>query len=372
MANGLNLAKSTFNTRADEKLATADAYDLTSAQKVITSLPDINDQINLGDFTGLKGGNLGEGLNLFSGGAGLGFKASPDALFKGLVSSNSGLSSALSGLSGPLKTALLKGGGNSKISATFDGITKMIGKADLSTLTGLGGLIKGVSNSSLPFSFTDMSGLTNFSTNIIKQASGFGIPNAFKAFSTGLGNNTIMASVTKNLLPTVVGTSNVNLLLNIAQSQFGGNVKRLQPGFINDFARAFKLPTGTPQRNTPAIVNDILTSFGLIDANWNKKPRTVGTPSINMNTTRNASPDFVRLMNGSAQRTPIPINTSSPSTINTSNTLSDFVKQAAMQKIFKDSIGPGEEVISGGPTKRPLDADAMSCLRSDFPLVAWD
>lgn len=370
---GLKLANTTFSTKADEALATIDAYTQSTSTVTNNATPDINDTINIGGFSGLKGGNLGEGLQIFSKVQSSGFKTNPDALLKGIVGSNSALSSALSSLSGGLKTDLLKGGGLSRITATVDGLKTSIAGADLSTLKGLGSLIKGVSTSNFPILFKDKAGLTNFATNIITQAAGVGIPNAFKAFADGLDDDSVMGGVMKRMLPDVITTSNINLLSNIATSKYGKNVNKLMPSFISDFSRGFTIPKGTKQKDYGGMLKSITGSYTLIDSKWDKYVSPAGQGMLSVSAVNDSSKDFNTLLKANANSTHVPINTTSPSTLNTSNGFDSLVKIKAIKDVLNASKERtesfGDIPKSNYTIVKPIETNPTTGLKANFPLV---
>lgn len=354
---GFKLAPTTFSTSVDEKLATVDAYALTSALVVNNNLPDVNDTTNLDGFKGLKGASPGAGLQLFKPTGGIGLKVNSDSLLKSITSANSALQTALSKMPNGIKSALLKASGKSEILGTIAGITSTIKGADLTTLTGLGSLIGSVAGSNYPILFNDKSGLIALSGNIIKQASEIGLPNVLKAFTDGITDKGILSGIAKEIMPHIVSTSNVNMLSNLASSSLAKDVLKNQPNFISDFTKNFKLPANLKQSQYSNYTDSIKSSFFAINPNWNKTILQTGLSVLNMSITRDSSPEFKRLLRAKANINHVTINPAEATTINTSVALDELSKASAM-----DDFMSLDKNFATTQSAKP-----QACLARDFP-----
>ncbi len=294
---GLQLSPTTFATGIKDKLAAVDIYTQKSAKNPIDAITlDVN--LDPSAIAGLMGGNFKLPVNLiasYSKAKGISIDAS--ALLNGIIGSNSVLASAMGSLNSLTSGAILAVTGNANISATIGSISSSINTSDLSSLTGISSLISGISGSAFPISFTDISGLTNLATNLLKQAAALGIPHAYLQIASGLiSNPSMLNKVTSQILSTVIKTSNINMLCNIAQGPAVSSVYSSNPNFIPGFASNFSLPPNTPQNQLPLMGNQMCSSFNAIDPSWNSVTTSNGQVLTDSNVTMGGSADFNAVM----------------------------------------------------------------------------
>lgn len=316
----LKLAIPTFVSGPTDTFAALDYYT-KSDSGVVNSIPDINDLFSSTALNVLKGGNL-LGLDkitsLISSANPLNglLKVNPQSLISGVLSSNAGLVGSLRSLPDTLQNKVLSSIGNTNIQATIGGITSLVTKADLSTVTGLGSMIGSLSGANLPMSFVDKSGLANLSTNLIREASSFGIPNAFTSFSTTMTDLPLLGSITKNLLPSLVSSSNINLLGEIASSPVAKNVIKQTPSFVQDFLKNYTNPIRPSSNQSLINYSSIDSSMNSIVPNW-KNTQRGSSSTYNGNIISGSSDDFKQSVLNRARSSFSPINFSNVSNINT-------------------------------------------------------
>ena len=294
---GLKLSPTTFATGINDKLAPVDIYTQKSAKNPIDAITlDIN--LDPTTIKGLMGGNLGTALNVISSySKSKGITINASALLSGIIGSNPTLASAMGSLNQVTSAALTTTSGFANITATIGSISSKINNSNLSNLTAIASLIGGISGTAFPVAFTDIAGLTNLSVNLLKQANTLGIPNAYTQIANGLGGNLpLLQSITKAILPSVVHSSNVNMLSNIAQGPVTSSINASNPAFIASFASNYTLPPNTPQNQLPLLGAQISTSFTAINPSWNTTTTHTGT-ILNKNTVMaGASVDFATVM----------------------------------------------------------------------------
>lgn len=332
---GFKLTDTVFSTGADEALAAVDAFKVQNA-KVINLLPELKQALDTDALTGLKGGNLGEGVAFLSKTATAGLKVNSDALIKGVLSSNSGLIGVLRSLPATLQAGITSAKEISKIVATVNGVKHLITNADLSTLQGVSKLISGVAGAPFPITFLDKTGLTELSTNLVREASRLGIPDAYGAFISGMDDKTILRALTKNLLPTVLGTSNLNLLSSIAATPLGQDVTKLMPSFARDFTKQFVLPPGTPAKSHADILNKIDVSLTQINGAWKTSPFGGG---VDMTALSGCSRDMGALMDAKRSGTAIVVDATAAASLNTSVIDSPLVVASSLKAMGAGAAG---------------------------------
>ena len=293
----LQLSPTTFATGIKDKLAPVDVYTQKSAKNPVDDIAlDVN--VDPTTLQGLMGGNLALPVSLIASySKAKGISISTSALLTGLIGSNPALVSAMGSLNKMTATAVLTATGNANITATIGGVAAKVNTSDLSNLTGVAALIGGISGTAYPISFTDNTGLTNLSVNLLVQANSLGIPNAYTQIANGLlGNPVLLQNVTKAILPSVIQTSNTNMLNNIAHGPAVATVQANNPAFISNYAASYTLPPNAPQSQLPSIGKQITTAFTAINPNWNKSTTNLGIVINNNSVLSGASPDFTTLM----------------------------------------------------------------------------
>lgn len=312
------LAKPVFFTGIEDKLATADVYG-TQTSDLVSGM-DFNDDFDLDSVKGMLGGNLGSPEALAENLAPAGLQLDADALKSNLIAALPDAGAALGGMSGELKDSVLSSaGGLSQIQATLNGATSMISGANLSSLTGVGSLISGLTNAPFPISLKDCGGLVDVGSNLLKQCSSLGIPGAYTQFATGLsgsGDLGLLSSITKNILPAVLGNSDLKMLSEITKGPLGKTLNSLMPGILPSLSKSFTLPKGSSNSQITQISKQVTSVFNKVDPNWNKtKPmstrqapvRTAGTLKNSASLTSKASPDFKRMLSVSSKSKIAPV-----------------------------------------------------------------
>jgi hypothetical protein len=314
-----NLAKTAFTTGVDETLAAVDAYGQSTADAALGSA-GLGGDFDVTSLTGLLGGNQGDPATLLEGVTeNQQLLLNADGLKSNLVCAIPGVSGTLSSMNPNMASGLLSGGGLSSITATVKGVTALVGKADLSSLTGLGVLIGAVSGSAFPISLKDNAGLAALGTGLLKQATSLGIPGAYGQMATGLtssGDLGMLTQITRGILPSVISSSNIRMLSEIASGPLGKSLTSLAPGFTKALLSAFKLPAGTTAAGMVGIGTKLTTSLNVIQPSWNRtvSPSTRSPVSSAPSTVRssatpvlNGSPDLRRVITAmaSAKITPV-------------------------------------------------------------------
>jgi hypothetical protein len=370
------LAATTFSTEPDEALAAVDAYDLQNS-KPINAVPDILSAADLGSLVGLKGIASAPSLKMLSGAA-QGLKVDKDALIKGVLGSNAGLLSALKGLPSTLQEGMTKAGGMSKILATVNGVTSIVSRANLSTLNGVGSLINGLATVKLPISFTDVSGLVNLSSNLIRQATSLNIPGVFKAVTDGIENKSIVNGIVRSSIGTVLGTGNVRLLGDMANSLSGKYIIKAMPRFAQDFTKKFVLPAGTRANSLFAISNSVTSSLSKIDKTWDNAQR-LGQNTLNMVSLGSASADMRKLIDVQTSFRRQDTSAQSASTLNTSAIDNPLVRASAFRQFAdqESTLSFFNQPLPGAPGLRRASQPAVfasvsDSLQASFPTVPND
>lgn len=305
MAETSQLAKTTFQTGIKDTLAAVDVY----TQKSVTSL--VNESglasFDISSIKSLVGGNLGVSALISKYSAAAGITIDAKALTSGIINASPTLRSAFGGMSSGVAASItsvtgpLGAGVSSNISAAIGGISATIKNTNLNDLTSVSAMIGGMSGKSFGINFTDTAGLKTLSVNLLSQANVMGIPNAYAQFALGMTNNQkLLTDITVGITGSVVSTSNVNMLCNMAAGPVAKQINTLAPKFISNFAANFKLSSNTSVGQYAGIALQISGAFTSINPRWNKTTTTSGRTINNANVYLRGSVDFKKVMSAAA------------------------------------------------------------------------
>lgn len=241
------LVSTTFSTSPNDAIATVDAYK-NKDSATINALPDIEDTSVTDSLNIIKSGGWTKDLEVKNYLTGItantqSFGVDKDSVLKGVVASNNDLLSSLKSLKPALQSGLTAAKGISEVAVTLNGITKIVKGADLTTLTGLGNMVKSLSGAPLPISFKDKSGLTNLCSNLVKECSKVGIPKSFSTLSNSINDPSISNGMVKNLSPFVIANSDTALLADISSTPYGKSLYTYNTNFIEDYAGEYNAPS---------------------------------------------------------------------------------------------------------------------------------
>jgi len=393
------LVSTTFSAGADDKIATVDAFSLENAS-VTNIIPDVTDLGELKSLDVLKGGNLlpqksVDDMTTIKHVKNYGLQVTPDSIEDTLTNTNTDVTSSFRNLTldvqanlkrvntglNPAKKAIddlnktTKGiadkintpmmalknsvNGISKVTASGVGGVFAIKNAIVGNLKGIEGMIHGLIDCvQIPTIFKDITGMINAATNLIREATKMGYPNPYKKFSDCAvekpENQPMLASVTRNLAPDIVNTSSTTLLKQVADGPVANELMIAIPGFERGYTDNYTKPMF-------ATTDDILAEFGAVDTSLDKIDpgrKTYGygdDVSINAASAISASDDYKYIANVAAANDAVPIDTSSPDTINTAlNTTDNQFIAATVAAVspatdndapIAEDMGPPEETI---------------------------
>lgn len=273
------LAKTSFASGIDEELIAVDAYAVNSPAALLGSAGS-SVPLSVESLQGLLGGGMSNPAALITNfTSAQGITVDAKALQDGILQALPGAQGVMSQLPTALSSSLLAGGGASQVQATISGVTAMINKADLTSVTGVSKLIGSVSGADFPIQFKDVSGLSTLGVNLLKQAGTMGIPRAYTQFAAGMSGSasglTLLGKITQGILPSVVSTSNVGMLAEIANGPVAGQILSMVPGLPRNFLSVFKLPKKASAQDIVRTGVQLFGALSKINPTWNK-----GSPGI--------------------------------------------------------------------------------------------
>ncbi len=374
---GLNLAKTTFATAADENLVAVDAYAVKSAQKIQNNRRDPLDQMSVQGLLGLNGGNLSANLQLITK-KGLGIQVNAQGLLQGIMGSNPALKAAYSSASDAVKSGIsyvqggiaqaqgMVSGAISQVQATINGVTSSIAGANLSDLKSVAGMIGGLAGGQYGVTLTDITGLSNVSASLIIQGSSMGLPDVYTTISVGLNNNKVMNKATSMLAPYIINNSASGLLGQVANSPYRGQLTAQRPNFVKQYSQNYRKQPGANQAGYRQTLGGLSSSFTKVDTSW-KKSKAFGGPSagtLNLNSAWQVSDDFDDLLKANAAYASVPVPTSNYAQMNTS---CSAAPSNAPYDVELAQAGALKSAFPVSAQKQMLDP--LQSLQESFPLV---
>lgn len=276
------LARTTFETGIQDKLATVDVYTQSTAKDPIDALLDTVG-IDIDDIGKLLGGLTGVPALL--------------ADFFGDLELGDVAAGFLNGLNSELNTALTSLTGNSAFVNSLSTLMKGVATGAAVGLTDFNAALAGIKTTVFPADFEDKAALSSIGKYMIASGVKLGVPGAYAAVQASLKNHpAILLEVTKSFLVSTALTPNIASLQEISTSSLAGQVKTLNPKFFSDFLGNFKLPPGSTPAQYKAMGASITAAFFKIDPNWNKKLKSDGTYVNDSSVLAAASDDFRLLM----------------------------------------------------------------------------
>lgn len=287
------LARTTFETGIEDKLATVDVYTQTTAKDPIDALLDTVG-IDIDDIGKLLGGLTGI----------------PPLLndFFGDYELASGAGGFINGITSELNNALTEVSGNSSFVNSLSSVMKDVATSGVPKLTDFQTALSGLKTTVFPANFQDKASLVSIGKYMLSSGSKLGVPGTYAAVQASLKNHpSAFLDVTKSFLVTTALTPNVSSLTDLSNGSLAGQIKTLNPKFIGDFIGNFKLPeTATPAQYKELGLT-ITAAFTKIDPNWNKTLKADGTYSNDSSAMVGASDDFIKLMQTASVSAGVPL-----------------------------------------------------------------
>lgn len=344
------LASTTFSTGIDPQLAAIDIYNSVNSQEIINITPDIeNIFLNATrSISFIPDVNALENLKIIKGKDLNGLKIDADALKDGILSSFSGAMGAFKSLPGDLQNKLLNVNGYNSLALTINGITNMVNGANLSTIRGLGELIRSLTGCPFPLGVFDRNANILLGSNILRQAYLYNMLGAYGAFISCIEDRYVGTGITRRSVPYIVNDSSIGLFKDIVNGPYVSEVKSYAPNIVSDFVSNFKLKPNTPTNQYSNLLDDCFDCFDKVDSNWNKYLNYKDFTSLN-----NASGDFNKLLDVGRGK----INISIPNNLNNVNT----------SEIETKSLMFGLSNIV--QNNNNLKSNVSSLIKKDFPFV---
>ena len=263
---GSELAQTTFAAGANDSLAALDAYSQSTAAPPISNLT-LKLPASYEEMAKTIGSPPVDPTDQLSGYAlANGTALTSNDMVKSVIAQDSSMHSAFAQLDSTLQKALTNVKGLVNVSMTNKGLK------------------------------------VNFLSNVLKISAKLNIPNAYGIISANLTDRNLLNKVTNNILGSVIGNCNVNMLGNIALSYRDGKLSLNVPNLCVKFANGFKLNANFSSKGLGSLGASLSSSFSFLNTKWNIGLTSKGKVVIRASAMLNSSSDFKAVMSASATR----------------------------------------------------------------------
>jgi hypothetical protein len=304
---GLTLAQTTFQTGISDSLAVVDVYTKNSASSQYTAIA--KQVVNYGLFQAMVGKKTSADLILAQ------LKAAQSLavtdIIRAVVAKNPQMQAAFSAAAPLLQQILSSPNAYTNSTpvrnvAVSSSTYKTVGVASTTTLSNAASAdaaaiasmlesIKPVTLSTENYSFVDKSSQIALTTNMLCLAAAYNIPGAYSIAISKIEDSEIRTTVTKNILPTIVSTSNISMLADVASGPCAKTVLSSNPTFVSSYLSDYvkdDLANTNPARSAATIAS----CLNQIDKNWAYSTTSAGVKINNGNPVQEASSDLIELL----------------------------------------------------------------------------
>ena len=302
------LTPTTFVSGIDKELAVVDAYKKNDS-KVVNSITKFLEEQGLdvgGVFGDLGGGDLGGLISSVADGK---LNVVAEDLINRL------------GVVGPLKdswkqlgdsvksgmsTLNISPGMQDKIFATLGSTTSKVLGGDLSSVIGISKVINNVCNGNYNLKAIDKGGIAALCSGLVKEASGFGLPNVFSSLATGIGDKDILKAVAKDIIPFAAKGGNIELLEDIALTAINGDMKSMLPKLGSELLKSIGINV-RPEKLS-SLYNRVNSLLDNNTPGWNKYNRNnetvISGTKVGQTNYLKLLESYARIHNTSINKTP--------------------------------------------------------------------
>lgn len=284
-----NLAKTTFSTGSNDKLATVDVYTADSASSPvdiaapIQAINPLTMLATMSSYLGTANALIGDYKKLAS------LPLSASALLNGVLSSSPLIQSAFNSLPIAIKNAIVvaqaftSSGSASNIipknsiSITNNGVTSNVINSTLHDVNGMVAMTAALSNGTYTPTVTDQTAIPIILSNVIAIASSMRLPGAYGAIIGSMAptpaNTRIKGTLASLAANTAVSNGNLGLLSEVAKSGIPLPNKR---HVVNNFSKNYAFAPDESSKDFALIGAQLRSAFTAINPTWNKATTQAG------------------------------------------------------------------------------------------------
>lgn len=170
-------------------------------------------------------------------------------------------------------------------------------------ITAITAMLNSLSENPTEFSVVDQNAQIVLMTNLLSVSSGLGIPGAYTTAIGSISDPYAREVITANVLASVVSTSNVGMLYDIAKGPCANTALSYYPNFIKEFLGAYKLQAQAyeSRRREAQALSSVLT---LLSPNWYTASKAGQTTVYNATVMSAATADLLKLIEDASKDTP--------------------------------------------------------------------
>ncbi len=304
------LAKPSFLTGPNDKLATVDVFSGTAAG-IVNSITSLAAKYDV-DLIGMlrAGAAAAQVIPLVQGIANGNLLLNPQAAIARLLTASNVLTaavganpvtSAFNALSDGLQSTLSEAGQvMGQVEATVGGVVSTIMNGAVSDIQGLGGLINGFAGAST-FLLTDNQALIGMAAGVINAAAKYGITGAFGAMVSQITNPHILNGIIRQTMPNLVVTSDLTSLQALVGAAGPAGISSINPSFLSSFTTTYNRNASgaSNAQSTPvsdaATWNSIQSCYNAANPGWNYATRagdSSAQSTIDLSSLQGGTDDF--------------------------------------------------------------------------------
>lgn len=372
------LATTVFTSGIKDALAVVDVYAKTSAiDPAYTAIAKnvINQQLmaammgkktstnlllgNLKALAGVAINDISKGLIARVPSLQAGFSLASPILQK-ILSSPTSFTNAITAQSVAIQNSAYKSVGTA--------VTSLTNTASASDITAVTTMLSGLGNQASTvagYAITDQGSQIALATNLLCTAANFNIPGAYKLAASSLTDRTVLASVTSNILPTMISSGNVSMLADMANGPCANIIKSLAPKLASSYMSKYVSPK-LAGKGGALVAGALVSGLNLMNKNWSKIQTSAGEEIVNGNVVANASPDFKSLMADSNAQDNKALFTTPSTTVLDATELPYMTENAISRIESADNYGSYKAVDkmpNGGTVTYTLDRETHKCTK---------
>lgn len=265
------LAKSTFVSGINDKLIALDVYTKDN-KNIVNKIQDITKAFDVDLTNILKGGDFIESnFPIIKDIKGELVNINVDNLVARVASSIPDVTGTLRSIGDGVLGKIKEYAPLQEVFTTVNGIATQVKEAAYTGLADVSKMIGEVTGNVDIFKVIDKDAVSAMYSGLIKEASALGIPDSFSAVVSSISDNKILSNVIKNILPTVIGETDVRMLQSIVGADISKITRILDTDLIGKFVKGYSFGNGFGEGEEQAQFKMAKESFDSIDELWNKK-----------------------------------------------------------------------------------------------------
>ena len=285
-----SLAPTTFQTGIDETLVAVDVYAQTGIDIISGFLQEVSADVSALPLmetidVPFNMDGIDSAIDEFVNGIPSSEFVGPPDLSSSLSISAPGIMSSIGMLTDTVKSAVTQVGSVvNEISTTIGGVVSTVSAAAMNTVSGINGVVAGLTNTAAGI-VKDVGTYVQTASNTVVEAAKVGISGVYTTIASAASTTTpMLEKITSNILTSVISSSNIPLLLEVATGAAASKVNLMKPNLIGQFLTNFKQPftslkkqISTTRTTLKSNYAQMKKAFNAISPQWQQTKRNAKT-----------------------------------------------------------------------------------------------